>query len=379
MDRQMDGHTDKQMNSPNWARELSKGIVDVDSLVRRGVVEKADKELLRRAKENFDIRVPATFVKSMESDFSIAAQFVPNVAELQELQQELTDPIGDERWTPLPGLTHRYPDRVLVKLTYQCASYCRFCFRRYKVSNSAENLKTDELHDLVRYIASKKEIFEVILTGGDPMVLTEQRLVPFMQELANIPHVKVLRIHSRVLTVLPERITKSLIETLQVSQKSLWWVAHINCESELSEKAVAAANLLKAHNINLISQTVLLKGINASSDGLQKLFRALIILGIKPYYLHYPDLAKGTNHFRVPLKEAIHLFSTLRGALSGIAIPQFILDIPGGMGKISIEPNRAVQVSDSVWEFTSPLTNETVQIEYPQVESPPVQMPNTQA
>ena len=323
-------------------------------------------EDLARVQENFDLRLPAHLLqKALDGDRSIADQFVPQSQELHFLDNELGDPIGDERWSPIPGVTHRYPDRVLLKVTYQCASYCRFCFRRYKVSESNNNLTDAQFEACWDYLRSHKEISEVILTGGDPLVLSDKRLSKIFDSLNSIDHVKMIRIHTRIPTVLPSRINVALAHLLEKSSeagKALWLVAHVNSASELSQETDRAFRQLKNAGVNLLSQTVLLRGINDSQEALSKLFRELLFRGVKPYYLHKTDLAQGTSHFRVPLKEAIELVGSLRGKISGLAIPQLVVDIPGGYGKVVVEKEWAKQDETGDWTFVSPVTGEQVKV-----------------
>lgn len=354
------------MTEANWARELARGAISENQLKENGWISQSEFEQMKAVKEELDIRVPQQFFKHIDNNVEeIAKQFIPSSNELIFLPEELSDPIGDEVWTPVKGVTHRYKDRILLKATYQCASYCRFCFRRYKVSDSNENLTQTQLSEAFNYIKNNPQIWEVILTGGDPLVLSSKRIRELLQPLQNISHVKVIRIHTRVLTVLPTRIDDDLINALNGSGKSVWIVAHINSAKEITPEAEASVSLLKKNQINLLSQSVFLKGVNDSCEALESLFRNLIILGIKPYYLHYPDLAQGTGHFRMSLEKAIEIYSSLRGRVSGICLPQLMIDIPGGHGKVPADKAWIKCLGDGKWEFTSPLDQSTIKISYP--------------
>jgi lysine 2,3-aminomutase len=268
----------------------------------------------------------------------IALQFVPDGRELVMTPEERADPIGDLSLSPVEGIVHRYPDRVLLKAVHVCPVYCRFCFRREMVGPKGLGTLTPEaLQRAVGYIADHSEIWEVILTGGDPLVLSPRRLGEMMRLLAGIPHLKVVRFHTRVPVVEPERIDAELVAALKASGKTTYLAVHANHPRELTAAARAAIDRLADAGIALISQTVLLRGINDDADVLAELMRAFVELRIRPYYLHHPDLAPGTSHFRVPIAEGQALVAGLRGRISGLAQPTYILDIPGGHGKAVIE------------------------------------------
>lgn len=266
-------------------------------------------------------------------DDPVARQYFPTRAELVTTPEEREDPIGDDVHAPVKGIVHRYPDRVLLKPVHVCSVYCRFCFRREKVGPGSDALSSQELEAALNYIRNTKEIWEVILTGGDPFVLSPRRLKEIVGALSKIEHVKVIRFHSRVPIADPTRVTLELISALE-SEKAVYVVLHCNHAQELSEKVRAATQLFLKAGIPLLSQTTLLRGVNDKAEVLENLFRALTAMRIKPYYLHHPDLAVGTGHFRLPLKEGQDLSRALWGKMSGIAQPRYVLDIPGGHGKI---------------------------------------------
>jgi len=265
----------------------------------------------------------------------VARQYMPSVEELKTTPRELADPIGDEAHSPVKGIVHRYPDRVLLKPVHVCSVYCRFCFRREKVGPGSEALSQPELEAALDYIRTTPAIWEVIFSGGDPLVLSPRRLTMIMQELNNIPHVKVIRFHTRVPIADPTRVTPELVAAL-ASEKAVYVVVHCNHANELSDKVRAATQLLIKAGIPLLSQSVLLRGVNDKPETLEKLFRTLVEMRIKPYYLHHPDLAPGTSHFRLPVAEGQTLVKSLQGKVSGIALPKYMLDIPGGHGKVPL-------------------------------------------
>jgi len=269
----------------------------------------------------------------------IARQFIPSAAETEVSAEELADPIGDEARSPVRGIVHRYPDRVLLKPLHVCPVYCRFCFRREKVGPGGEALSAAELEAALTYIRDHREIWEVILTGGDPLMLVSRRMGELIAALDAIPHVAVIRIHSRVPIVDPDRITGDLIAALRPRRASLWLGVHCNHPRELAPATRAALARLADAGIPLMGQTVLLRGINDDVDTLDQLMRALVTARVKPYYLHHPDLVRGTGHFRVPIEHGQALMKALRGRLSGLAQPTYVLDVPGGHGKVPIGPS----------------------------------------
>jgi lysine 2,3-aminomutase len=278
----------------------------------------------------------------------IARQFVPDAAELDVQPQELADPIGDDAHSPVEGIVHRYPDRVLLKLTPVCAVYCRFCFRREMVGpEKGKALSAQALKAALDYIRSRPEIWEVILTGGDPLVLSPRRLRAVMQGLAGIQHVKVLRIHTRVPVAAPSRVTAELVRAIKVKGKPTYVALHVNHPRELTEAARAACARMADAGLVLLGQSVLLKGVNDTPKVLGDLMRALVECRIKPYYLHHADLAPGTAHLRTDIATGQDLMRGLRGRLSGLCQPIYVLDIPGGHGKSPIGPNYLTQAGSN--------------------------------
>jgi lysine 2,3-aminomutase len=267
----------------------------------------------------------------------IAAQFIPDERELDTRDEENADPIGDEVHTPVPGVVHRYPDRVLLKIVNACAVYCRFCFRREMVGPGRGGLTGKALGVALDYIAHRPEIWEVILTGGDPLLLPPRRLKDVMARLAAIDHVKVIRLHTRIPVVAPERVTPALLRALR-SGKATFVVLHANHARELTDEARAACARVIDAGIPMLSQSVLLRGVNDDAATLGALMRALVESRIKPYYLHHADLAPGTAHLRTSIAEGQALMRALHGRYSGLCQPHYVLDIPGGHGKSPIGP-----------------------------------------
>ena len=268
----------------------------------------------------------------------IARQFVPDARELHMEPGESHDPIGDEAHSPVEGIVHRYPDRVLLKLVKACAVYCRFCFRREMVGPGRGGLAPAALDQALAYISGHPEIWEVILTGGDPLVLSARRLKEVVTRLAAIAHVKVIRVHTRVPVAAPERVTAAMVRALRTS-KATFVVLHANHPRELTAKVRAACARLIDAGIPMLAQSVLLRGVNDDAATLGALLRALVECRIKPYYLHHADLAPGTAHLRTTIAEGQALMRALHGRTSGLCQPTYVLDIPGGHGKSAIGPN----------------------------------------
>jgi lysine 2,3-aminomutase len=282
----------------------------------------------------------AELIDPADANDPIARQFVPGAPELHIRQEELADPIGDQAHSPIEGIVHRYPDRVLLKLTHICAAYCRFCFRREMVGpHKPAVLPPKVLTGAIGYIEQHPEIWEVILTGGDPLVLAPRRLGEVVRRLAAIAHVKVIRVHSRVPAVDPRRITPALVKALRAEGKATFVVLHANHARELTAAARAACARLIDAGIPMLSQSVLLRGVNDDPATLADLMRAFVECRIKPYYLHHGDLAPGTAHLRTGIEQGQQVVRALRGHVSGLCQPSYVLDIPGGHGKSPIGPS----------------------------------------
>jgi lysine 2,3-aminomutase len=283
----------------------------------------------------------ASLLRGRAPDDPLALQFLPDARETHALPHEVVDPIGDGAFSPVQGIVHRYPDRVLLKAAHSCPVYCRFCFRREMIGSRGDALQGDALAAALGYIRAHVEIWEVILTGGDPLSLSSRRLSGILGELSAIDHVSILRIHTRVPVVAPESVTGSLIAAL-VQPRPVYMALHVNHPDELTEAVIGVIRRLAAAGITLVSQTVLLRGVNDDAAVLAALFRMLVRLKIRPYYLHHPDFAPGTSHFRVPLERGQELMRTLRATVSGLCLPTYVLDVPGGFGKVPVGPNHVL-------------------------------------
>jgi lysine 2,3-aminomutase len=314
----------------------------VADLSAAGVLAAAGQTELDRVTARYAVAITpdmAALIDRADPHDPIARQFVPDVRELDHKPEERADPIGDEAHSSVPGVVHRYPDRVLLKLTHVCPVYCRFCFRRETVGPGGPQALSDQaIEAAVAYIAADANIWEVILTGGDPFMLSPRRIAGVTERLSAIPHVKILRWHTRVPVADPARITAELAAALGSSSKTVYVAVHANHPRELTEAVRAACARIIDAGIPMLSQTVLLKGVNDDPETLAALMRAFVETRIKPYYLHHPDLAPGTSHFRMTIEEGQAIVRQMRGRVSGLAQPTYVLDIPGGHGKVPAGP-----------------------------------------
>lgn len=289
----------------------------------------------------------AALIDPFDPTDPMAAQFLPDPRELDHLPFEMPDPIGDLRFAPVPGLVHRYTDRVLLKLVSACPVYCRFCFRREMVGPGGEALSGAGLDRALAYIAGHPEIFEVIMTGGDPFMLSPRRMADLSARLSAISHVAVTRWHTRVPMVDPARVTPALVQGLKAGNRPAVWVAiHANHPREFTADACAAIARLADAGIALVSQSVLLKGVNDDIDTLDALMRAFVRNRVKPYYLHHPDLAPGTAHFRPAIADGQKLMAELRRRATGLAQPAYVVEVPHGASKAPLGPSYVALADD---------------------------------
>jgi lysine 2,3-aminomutase len=312
-----------------------------DELIAAGLAAPGQAKALAEVAALYSVAVPAGVAALIERpDDPIGRQFLPDVAELHVLPQERADPIGDDVHQVSPGLIHRYPDRALLKLTSVCPVYCRFCFRRARVGAKTQGVLDEAaLDEAFAYLAAHREIWELVVTGGDPLAVSERRLAALARRLRAVDHIKILRFHSRVPALTPERITPGLIAALKASGKTVYVALHANHPRELTREARDACGRLIDAGVAMVSQTVLLRGINDDVETLSALMRAFVETRIKPYYLHHGDLAPGTSHLRVPLYLGQNLVRGLLGRLSGLCQPIYVVDIPGGHGKAPAGPS----------------------------------------
>ena len=310
-----------------------------DTLAAAGRIAPVARDAVAAVERRYAIALtPAMRALIQHPDDPIGRQFIPDPAELVTAPHESPDPIADDALSPIKGVVHRYPDRALLKPLLVCPVYCRFCFRREHVGPDGGLLTRAELQAAYAWFAARPAIREVILTGGDPLMLSPRRLGAIVAALSAIPHIELLRIHTRVPVAEPALVTDALADAMQ-GEKPLWLAVHANHAREFTPDARLALRRILARGIPLLGQSVLLRGVNDSAEALEALFRAMLAARVKPYYLHQLDPAPGTARFHVPIEEGRRLLASLRGRVTGLAWPTYVLDIPGGHGKVPIGPD----------------------------------------
>jgi lysine 2,3-aminomutase len=311
---------------------------DADDLIAAGLIAPKARAAIAAVAARYAVAVPPALAALIgQADDPIGRQFVPDPAELITAPHESADPIADEALSPLKGIVHRYPDRALLKPLLACPVYCRFCFRREQVGPDGGVLTGAELEACYDWLRARPAIGEVILTGGDPLMLSPRRLGAILRALAAIPHIHTLRIHSRVPVADPARITPELVAAM-ATDTPLWLVLHANHAREFTAAARAALRRVQRAGVPLLGQSVLLRGVNDTEAALEALFRAMLAARVKPYYLHQHDPAPGTARFHVPIAEGHRLLTALRGRVTGLAWPTYVLDRAGGAGKVPLGP-----------------------------------------
>jgi lysine 2,3-aminomutase len=323
-------------------RKIATTLRQPAELVAHGLAPAAALAELEKVAARYAVAVTpavAALIDSNDPDDPIARQYIPSINELSTLPEENADPIGDHVHAPVDGIVHRYPDRVLFKLVHVCAVYCRFCFRREMVGPGKDNALSGEAYaTALDYIRTHPDIWEVILTGGDPLMLSPRRLAEITADLAAIDHVKIIRIHTRVPVADPARVSAEMVAALKAPGATTWVALHANHPRELTKAARAACALIIDAGIPMVSQSVLLTGVNDDAATLEQLMRTFVECRIKPYYLHHGDLAPGTAHLRTTIAQGQALMRALRGNVSGLCQPDYVLDIPGGFGKVPVGP-----------------------------------------
>ena len=309
-----------------------------NALIAAGFADPALRQALDLVAERYAVAITPSFAALITAPGDpIARQFVPDPAELTHAPHEHADPIGDDALSPVKGIVHRYADRALLKPLLVCPIYCRFCFRREHVGPDGGVLSDAELAAALAWLRGHAAIREVILTGGDPLMLSPRRLARIVRALSDIGHIETIRIHTRVPTADPARVTPALVEALR-TERAMWVVLHANHAREFTGAARVAIRRIQGEAIPVLGQSVLLRGVNDSEAALEALLRAMLSARVKPYYLHQLDPAPGTARFQVPIAEGQRLLAALRGRVSGLAWPTYVLDIPGGHGKVPIGP-----------------------------------------
>lgn len=301
-------------------------------------------EELKKITKHFRAQITqyyANLIKEKGDPFYL--QVIPDLAELNDLHGEL-DPLKEDRDSPVPCIVHRYPDRVLFLVSPSCASFCRFCTRKRRVGNP-KKIDLREIEEGFTYIRLHREVRDVIVSGGDPLILSDRRLEYILKRLREIPHVEIIRIGTRVPCFLPNRVTPELVQILR-KYHPLYINVHFNHPEEITDLASQALTLLADGGIPLGNQTVLLKGVNDNPEIMRRLVQKLLKVRVRPYYIYQADYVQGTEHLRTSVRKGIEIMSALRGWTSGLAVPYFVIDAPGGGGKIPILPEYVVSMTD---------------------------------
>ncbi len=334
--------SETHLESRSWQQQLAEAFTSIEELCAYLRVNPGDLPVSQQAARNFPLKVPLSFAANMAKsnpDDPLLRQILPVSDELTEFPGFVNDPVGDLEAAMLPGLLHKYHGRVLLINTGACAINCRYCFRRNFPYGEQQLGKQDELKAL-EHIRSNLDITEVILSGGDPLALSDARLEFLFTQLAAMPHVKRIRLHSRLPIVLPARITHSFVNLCRQTAKPVVLVVHCNHPNELSAEVNQAMDLLKAGRVALLNQAVLLKAVNDNAETLCALSEKLFDFGILPYYLHQLDKAKGTGHFAVTDEVALALLTFMQNRLPGYLVPKLVCEIPGAPAKQNVELNR---------------------------------------
>ncbi len=324
----------------DWKKLLAQSITRPEQISNK---YRVDVESLKAVVAKYPMKISKYYFELIEEvDDPIWRQCVPSTLELQD-PYGVDDPLSEEEDSPLTGLVHRYPDRVLMCVSNTCATYCRFCTRKRRVGKPVINLSNDVLFEHIRYVEKNPAVRDVLLSGGDPLLLPDEKIEFLLKRLRAIPHVEILRIGSRVPCTLPQRITPKLCDIIR-KYHPVYVNIHFNHPREITEESKRACGLLADAGIPLGNQSVLLKGVNDDSDVIKDLVQKLLRIRVKPYYLFQMDLVKGTYHFRTRVETGIKIIESLTGRTSGLAVPRYVIDAPGGGGKIPIQPDYILSV-----------------------------------
>ncbi len=324
-----------------WKALISNAVSSPEELA--GILA-VNKEQIQLVQDQFPFRINPYYLSLIkEKNDPIWKQAVPDVQEL--ISGGFEDPLSEEHDSPVPNITHRYPDRVLFYVSSVCAMYCRFCTRKRKVSDP-KSVYDDGINTGLEYIREHREIRDVIVSGGDPLMLSDQKIEYIIKNLRSIRHIEIIRIGSRVPVTLPQRITANLCNVLK-KYHPIFINTHFNHPQEITPESSLACEMLASAGIPLGNQTVLLKGVNDSDKVMKELMQKLLTIRVKPYYLFQMDLVRGTEHFRTPVKKGLEIISAIQGHTSGLAVPHFVIDSPGGGGKIPLSPDPVVRLNEN--------------------------------
>ena len=330
----------------DWKWQYKNRITTFEQLEKLIELDDEDKEDIKECLKKFRMAITpyyASLIDTSNPRCPIRLQSVPTIYELETSIDELEDPLDEEKYSPVPGIVHKYPDRVLFLLTARCSMYCRHCTRRRFAGNEDYNISKSNLNSCIEYITCHSEIRDVLLSGGDPFTLNDDYLEGIIKRLREIPHVEVIRIGTRTPVVLPMRITDNLIEMLK-KYHPIWINTHFNHPKEITNEAINACLKIVNAGIPLGNQTVLLKGVNDEENIIKELCLKLVKNRVRPYYLYQCDIAQGIKHFRTPVQKGIDILAKMQGYISGFAITKFVIDAPKGGGKIPISKQYIISL-----------------------------------
>ncbi|MCP4163712.1 MAG: lysine 2,3-aminomutase [Deltaproteobacteria bacterium] len=332
----------------DWKWQLKNVIRDIPTLKKVIEIDESKEKDLENCLTKFKMGITPYYASLMDKNYDrgvIRLQAVPKILELDVAIDDHADPLHEDVDSPVPGLTHRYPDRVLLLVTHICSMYCRHCTRRRMVGDNDQHLSTKQIDDCIEYIKQHKEVRDVLISGGDPLTLSTKRLEYVLKSLREIEHVEIIRIGSRMPVVMPQRINDDLVEMIK-KYHPVYVNTHFNHPHEITQEAKGACEKLANAGIQLGNQTVLLRDVNDCPNIMKKLMHELLMIRVKPYYIYQCDLSRGISHFRTSISKGMEIMENLRGHTTGMAVPTFVVDAPGGGGKIPVMPNYLISQSD---------------------------------
>ena len=336
----------------DWQWQLDNSISSIEELQDKFAISKQEANEIKQAADVFPMSITPYYASLIDFDNDtcpIKQQAVPQKKELQNTNYEMDDPLHEDEDSPVDGLTHRYPDRVLLLVTNKCSMFCRHCTRKRKVGDGESRVDLEQIKEGIEYVRQTPQVRDVLLSGGDPLLIDREMLREIIVELYKIPHVEVVRIGSRLPVVLPQAVTDGLVEMLsEITQEygPVWINTHFNHKKEITPEAKEALNKLANAGIPLGNQTVLLRDVNDCPEIIKDLMHQLVQNRVRPYYLYQCDLSRGIEHFRTPIAKGIEVMEHLIGHTSGFAVPRFVVDAPGGGGKIPVSPNYLLSNSN---------------------------------
>ncbi len=371
--------TEEQWNDWHW--QLQNGIRDIPTLEKVITLTEKERDQLKKCLKKFTMEITPYYAALMDHndpDCPVRMQSVPRFAELHDDPSDLSDPLHEDVDSPVPGLTHRYPDRVLLLVTNICSMNCRHCTRRRFVGDTDVDMPEDNISKAIEYIRKTKEIRDVLISGGDPLVLGDAQLESIISRLRAIEHVEIIRIGTRTPVVMPQRITDSLVDMLK-KYHPIYVNTHFNHAKEITAETKEACAKLANAGIQLGNQSVLLRGLNDQPEVMKQLVHKLLTIRVRPYYIYQCDLSLGISHFRTSVDKGIEIIESLRGHTTGLAVPTFVVDAPGGGGKIPVMPNYVITRGENkvvlrnyegvITTYTEPIHKDVAPIAKPEASS----------